>query len=130
MQLKNKKSPWPPQGRSKLSPADLENLKITVAQYNKASLLKALDNTISIYRSLRRKLYTDKIQLQEKAEKKCHGQKTNAKAYSFDCKIFFPEQITDHRRRKNCRQLLKRIILLEGFDVAERHDEGRVGNHG
>lgn len=71
MQLKNKKKARGLRKvESKLSPADLENLKITVAQYNKASLLKALDNTISIYRSLRRKLYTDKIQLQEKAEKK------------------------------------------------------------
>lgn len=55
---------------NKLSPADLENLKITVAQYTKASLVKSLDNIISIYRSLRRKLYTDNVQLQEKAEKK------------------------------------------------------------
>lgn len=58
---------------NKLSPADLENLKITVAQYTKASLVKSLDNIISIYRSLRRKLYTDNVQLQEKAEKKSTG---------------------------------------------------------
>lgn len=71
MQAKNKKKM---RGLRKvenqLSPADLENLKITVAQYNRASLLKALDNTISIYRSLRRKLYKDTIQLQAVAEKK------------------------------------------------------------
>lgn len=55
---------------TKLSLADLENLKITLAQYNRASVITALDNTISIYKSLRRKLYSDTIQLQVKAEKK------------------------------------------------------------
>jgi len=55
---------------NQLSPADLENLKITVAQYNRASLLKALDNTVSIYRSLRRKLYPGTVKLQSLAEKK------------------------------------------------------------
>lgn len=54
---------------TELSPADLENLKITIAQYNRASVLKALDNTISIYKNLRRKLYDDKIVLQTRAEK-------------------------------------------------------------
>jgi len=53
-----------------LSLSDLENLKITIAQYNKASVIKALDNSISIYKSLRRKLYPDAVQLQSKAEKK------------------------------------------------------------
>ena len=54
----------------KLNLPDLEDLKITVAQYNRVSILKALDNTISVYRMLRRKLFTDDIQLQGKAEKK------------------------------------------------------------
>jgi hypothetical protein len=55
---------------TQLNAADLENLKITVAQYNRASLVKSLDNTVSIYRSLRRKLYTDKIELRERTEKR------------------------------------------------------------
>jgi predicted nucleotidyltransferase len=54
---------------TELSASDLENLKITIAQYNRASILKALDNTISIYKNLRRKLYDDKIILQSRAEK-------------------------------------------------------------
>lgn len=53
-----------------LSPSDLENLKITIAQYNKPSVIKALDNCIGIYKSLRRKLYTDAVQLQTLAEKR------------------------------------------------------------
>lgn len=55
---------------TKLSLPDMENLKITVAQYNKTSIIKALDNSVSVYRMLRRKLYPDTIQLQAKAEKK------------------------------------------------------------
>jgi predicted nucleotidyltransferase len=54
----------------KLTPADLEDLKITVAQYSKASVLKALDNSVSVYRMLRRKLFNDEVLLQAKAEKK------------------------------------------------------------
>jgi hypothetical protein len=54
----------------KLNLPDLEDLKITVAQYNKASIIKALENTVSVYRMLRRKLFTDKVELQVKAEKK------------------------------------------------------------
>lgn len=52
-----------------LSLSDLENLKITIAQYNKTSLLKALENLVSIYKSLRRKLYSENIIQQGKAEK-------------------------------------------------------------
>lgn len=55
---------------TKLNPPDLESLKITTAQYNKASILKALDNSVSVYRSLRRKLFTSGVDLQEKAEKR------------------------------------------------------------
>lgn len=54
----------------KLNLPDLEDLKITVAQYNKASILKALDNTVSVYRMLRRKLFTDEVQFQVRAEKR------------------------------------------------------------
>jgi predicted nucleotidyltransferase len=71
LQVKNKKQP---RGLRKvetqLSLPDIENLKITVAQYNRASIIHALDNTVSIYRLLRRKLFTDETQLQGKAEKR------------------------------------------------------------
>lgn len=71
MQEKNKKQM---RGMRKvemqLNAADLENLKITVAQYNRASLVKSLDNIVSIYRSLQRKLFTEKIELQERTEKR------------------------------------------------------------
>lgn len=71
MQLKNKiKARGMRKVEIKLTAADLENLKITVAQYNKPSLIKALDNSISIYKSLRRKLYTNEVQLQSLAEKR------------------------------------------------------------
>jgi predicted nucleotidyltransferase len=71
MHLKNqKKAKGLRKVEMKLNPADLENLKITVAQYNKNSLIKALDNIISVYRSLRRKLFAETIQLQSAAEKK------------------------------------------------------------
>jgi hypothetical protein len=54
----------------KLNLPDLEDLKITVAQYNKASILKSLDNTVSVYRMLRRKLFIEKVQLQVRAEQR------------------------------------------------------------
>jgi hypothetical protein len=52
-----------------LSPADLENLKITIAKYNRESIIKALDNCISIYKTLRRKLYKADVHIQADAEK-------------------------------------------------------------
>lgn len=55
---------------TQLSPSDLENLKITIAQYNRESIIKSLDNAISIYKSLRRKLYPESIEWQVMAEKK------------------------------------------------------------
>jgi predicted nucleotidyltransferase len=64
----------------KLNLPDLEDLKITVAQYSKASILKSLDNTISVYRMLRRKLYPDTIELQTKAEKKSMEYFKNSKS--------------------------------------------------
>jgi len=71
MYLKNqKKAKGLRKVEMKLNPADLENLKITVAQYTKNSLIKALDNIISVYRSLRRKLFAETVQLQVLAEKK------------------------------------------------------------
>jgi Streptomycin adenylyltransferase len=71
MQIKNKKLPRGVRKvETQLSLADLENLKITIAQYKRASIIKALDNTVSVYKSLRRRLYPDTIRLQTKAEKK------------------------------------------------------------
>jgi hypothetical protein len=55
---------------TKLSSPDLENLKITVAQYSRTSIFKALENSIGIYRSLRKKLFTEKLVLQTLAEKR------------------------------------------------------------
>lgn len=71
LQLKSKTKPRGLRKvESKLSMPDLESLKITIASYSKTSILKALDNTISVYRSLRRKLFSPAITLQEKAEKR------------------------------------------------------------
>jgi len=71
MQVKNnKKVRGLRRVETQLNLSDLENLKITIAQYNKASIIKALDNSISIYKSLRRKLFPATITLQEKAEKR------------------------------------------------------------
>ena len=70
LQVKNKKLPRGLRRvETELSPADLENLKITIAQYNKASIIKALENSVSIYRTLRRKLYAEDVTLQARAEK-------------------------------------------------------------
>lgn len=70
-QIKNKKLP---RGVRKvevdLNPADLENLKITIAKYDFDSVFRALENAISMYRSLRRKIFPDNIIMQERAEKK------------------------------------------------------------
>lgn len=55
---------------TKLTLPDLEDLKITVPQYNRTSILKTLDNSISIYKMLRRKVFDNKVNLQELAEKR------------------------------------------------------------
>jgi predicted nucleotidyltransferase len=71
LQLKSKTQPRGLRKvEAKLSLPDLENLKITVAGYNRDSIIKSLDNTISIYRSLRKKLFPADIELQVKAEQK------------------------------------------------------------
>lgn len=71
MQLKNsQKARGLRKVETRLKASDLENLKITVAQYNKTSLVKALDNAVSVYRSLRRTLFKDTLLWQDKAEKK------------------------------------------------------------
>lgn len=71
LQVKNKKQP---RGLRKvemqLNLSDLENLKITIAQYKRASIIKALENSVSIYKDLRRKLYPGTVELQAKAEKR------------------------------------------------------------
>ncbi|MDZ4794336.1 MAG: nucleotidyltransferase domain-containing protein [Bacteroidota bacterium] len=74
MQIKNKKQPRGLRRvETELNLSDMENLKITIAQYNRASVIKALENTVSVYRSLRRKLFTDAVQLQARAEKESMG---------------------------------------------------------
>ena len=71
LQIKNnKQSRGLRKVETQLSPSDLENLKITIAQYNRESIIKSLDNAISIYKSLRRKLYPESIEWQVMAEKK------------------------------------------------------------
>jgi hypothetical protein len=71
LQVKNKSLPRGlRKAETKLGLPDLENLKITLANYNHDSILRALDNTVSIYKSLRRKLFTPDIQLQAKAEQR------------------------------------------------------------
>jgi len=71
LQIKNKKQP---RGLRKveteLSLPDLENLKITIAQYNRAAIIKALDNSVSIYRNLRKKLYPPEVRWQARAEER------------------------------------------------------------
>ena len=71
MQLKNRmKARGLRKVETRLRPADLENLKITVAKYDRASLFKALDNAVSVYRGLRRKVYSPEVILREETEKK------------------------------------------------------------
>ncbi len=71
MQVKNKKLPRGLRRvETELNLSDLENLKITIAQYNRASIIKALDNTVSVYKSVRKKLYPETVQLQVTAEKR------------------------------------------------------------
>ena len=55
---------------TKLSKDDFEALKSTVASYNKASIFEALDNSIALYRSLRKELFRHDVQLQKIAEEK------------------------------------------------------------
>jgi hypothetical protein len=71
MQVKNKKLPGGLRRvETELNLSDMENLKITIAQYNRASIIKALDNTVSVYKSVRKKLYPETVQLQVIAEKR------------------------------------------------------------
>ena len=71
LQVKNKKLPRGLRRvETELTLSDLENLKITIAHYDKASIITALDNAVSVYKNLRRKLYAEDVVLQTKAEKK------------------------------------------------------------
>lgn len=80
MQLKNKKQPRALRKvETQLSKPDLENLKITVADYDVYSIITSLDNVISIYRSLRRKLFPDTIELRTRAEKEAMAYFKNIK---------------------------------------------------
>ena len=71
MQVKNKQLPRAlRKAESRLTKQDLENLKKTVASYNRSELLKALDETIASYLALRKEIYTDNTILQTLTEKK------------------------------------------------------------
>ena len=53
-----------------LNKEDLHQLKQTIPDYNRQSLLDSLRNAVSLYRQLRAALFDDKIHLQSEAEKK------------------------------------------------------------
>lgn len=55
---------------TKLMEDDFTTLKATVASYDKSSLFLALENSVELYRSLRKHLFGNDVQLQEKAEEK------------------------------------------------------------
>ncbi len=55
---------------TKLSKADFDALKATVAAYDTASLFAALENSIQLYRHLRKELFSSNIQLQTVTEEK------------------------------------------------------------
>ena len=55
---------------TKLNQKDLKDLESTVPQHNKTSVLEALRQTVRVYKLLREKIFTNKIHLQEMAEKK------------------------------------------------------------
>ena len=71
LQVKNEKQPRGLRRvETELSLPDLENLKITIAAYNRKSIIKALENAVSIYRSARRKLFPSMVVLQVRTEQK------------------------------------------------------------
>jgi predicted nucleotidyltransferase len=71
LQVKNKTLPRGMRKvETKLAFPDLANLQITVAQYSHASIIKSLENSINIYRSLRKELFPGRIVLQSLAEKR------------------------------------------------------------
>jgi len=71
LQIKNKQLPRGLRKvETRLATEDYEALKATVATYDKTSLFAALDNSIALYRSLRKNLFSDYVQLQKSAEEK------------------------------------------------------------
>jgi hypothetical protein len=55
---------------AKISNSDFEDIKATIPNYSKSSLLESLEKAVLIYRQLRRELYTANIILQLDTEKK------------------------------------------------------------
>lgn len=53
-----------------LAREDLAKLKLTIPEYNTASIIAALDATIYLYRELRKTLFPSEINMQEKTELK------------------------------------------------------------
>jgi hypothetical protein len=68
---KNKK---PPRGLRKveryLQPEDLEKLRSTIASYDPVSITRAIENSITLYKQIRKDLFSPEIILQTKAEEK------------------------------------------------------------
>ncbi len=55
---------------TQLAKPDLDLILKTIPAYNKASLLEALDNTVQLYRQLRKVLFTAEVKLQSATETK------------------------------------------------------------
>jgi len=53
-----------------LAKEDLEKLKLTIAEYNTASIIAALEATIYLYRELRKALFSSEVNMQIKTELK------------------------------------------------------------
>jgi len=55
---------------TELSSEDLTELKLTIPEYNRQSLIDSLRNSVSLYRQLRNDVFDEKVQLQENTEDK------------------------------------------------------------
>ena len=53
-----------------LAKEDLEKLKLTISEYNTASIIAALEATIYLYRELRKALFSSEVNMQVKNELK------------------------------------------------------------
>ena len=53
-----------------LAKEDLEKLKLTISDYNTASIIAALESTIYLYRELRKALFSSEVNMQVKNELK------------------------------------------------------------
>ncbi|RYZ30284.1 MAG: nucleotidyltransferase domain-containing protein [Chitinophagaceae bacterium] len=69
---------------TRLANEDFETLKSTVASYDKQSLFTALENSIALYRLLRKNLFGNDVQLQKTAEEKVMEYLDTIKQKSFD----------------------------------------------